>query len=143
MAVRGNGIDPRSVDRVIRTLEDTLESVKRDVTYTGMAQAVLLVKRTAMLKTPVDTGNLKSSYDTDVIWNRSLNGSIVGEIRNTAEYAAQVHEMPGTLRGKPRSSGKGYYWDPGGDVGPKFLERALNEEREKVLRLLIRSALVR
>ena len=47
----------------------------------------------------------------------------------TAAYALYVHEnMEMKLKGKSRRKpGKGYYWDPQGIAGPKFLERPARE----------------
>lgn len=46
----------------------------------------------------------------------------------TAAYALAVHEnleMAGA--GLPRRSGHGFYWDPQGQAGPKFLENPARE----------------
>jgi hypothetical protein len=62
--------------------------------------------------TPIDTGNLRASYD---IFDDPTKLAAV--IENSAPYALKVHEMTGRAR------------EPG--TGPKYLERALNEtERE-------------
>src|SRR3990167_962644 len=61
----------------------------------------------------------------------------------TAEYALFVHENkeiypPGMrLKGLPRSSGKGHYWDPQGRAGPKFLEAPARELERDFSRMII------
>jgi hypothetical protein len=58
----------------------------------------------------------------------------------TAAYALWVHEAPGTLMGGvPRPGGRGFYWDPQGKAGPKFLERPARELR-KELAAIVREA---
>lgn len=52
----------------------------------------------------------------------------------TAAYALYVHEnMEMRLKGQPRPNNRGFYWDPQGTAGPKFLEgpaRELNNSGE-------------
>ncbi len=46
----------------------------------------------------------------------------------TAAYALYVHEnMEMKLAGQPRPKGRGFYWDPQGISGPKFLEGPARE----------------
>lgn len=73
--------------------------------------------------TPVDTALLINSRKGPVIESKSE--SVTGTVGYTADYAAFVHDKSGVLKGKPRASGKGSYWDP--NAKPKFLESAGDE----------------
>lgn len=77
----------------------------------------------AAILTPVETGNLINSQYAPQL--RRGNGFTTGHVGYTADYAAAVHDMPGTLKGLPRASGRGNYWDPGGQ--PEFLEQGIEE----------------
>ena len=95
---------------------------------------------------PIDTSNLINSMEREVWREGALwKGSIFFE----AQYAAAVHEMPGTLMGEPRSdfgetregvafgggTGVGNYWDPNGE--PEFLETGVERLLdERVLQIL-------
>lgn len=102
----------------------------------GLTVAALRIRRTSQLKTPVDTGNLKASAYTETYKRPQGPAAVIGY---TAEYAPWVHEMPGTLKGKPRpkkigsKADRGFYWDPQGKAEPKFLEKALVENQKQVL----------
>lgn len=87
----------------------------------------LLVQREAQLGTPVEYGNLQGSAYTQRI-------PLGVEVGFTAEYALFVHEnMEQKLKGEPRPSGLGTYWNPG---GPKFLENAVNENMQEISDLI-------
>lgn len=83
----------------------------------------LVIQRASQENTPVEYGNLRGSAYTQ-------KTALGAEVGHTAEYALFVHEnMEQVLKGEPRPSGLGTYWNPG---GPKFLERAVNENAEEV-----------
>lgn len=87
----------------------------------------LLIQREAQKKVPVETGNLRGSAYTQ----RSVKGVEVGF---SAEYAIFVHEnMEQKLKGEPRPSGLGTYWNPG---GPKFLEKAVSDNVKELIDLV-------
>ena len=81
----------------------------------------------ASLMTPVDTSNLINSQYRTVT---KEGKRVVAAIGYTAKYAAAVHNAPGTLKGKPRRTGRGSYWDP--DAEPKFLEKAATENMNEI-----------
>ena len=81
----------------------------------------------ASLMTPVDTSNLINSQYRTV---KKEGKRVVAAIGYTAKYAAAVHNAPGTLKGKPRRTGRGNYWDP--DAEPKFLEKAATENMDEI-----------
>jgi len=112
---------------VIKNMTAEMQRVQ-ERTRGGMHRAVLTVKRASMKQTPVDTGNLMHSHDTEVF---SQGMTIIGEIRVTADYAVYVHEMPESYN----------FRRPGS--GPKFLEKALYENQQKVIDILARAGRIR
>jgi hypothetical protein len=96
----------------------------REAATKGAFKAGLTIQRDSMANTPVEYNNLRPSAYT----RREGDGAVVGY---DAEYAVYVHEnMEAKLKGEPRPSGLGTYWNPG---GPKFLENAVTENRQTVL----------
>ncbi|NAX42673.1 MULTISPECIES: hypothetical protein [unclassified Vibrio] len=111
----------------------------------------------AQLMTPMDTGTLANSQYAPQIAHSA--GRTHGTTGYTAKYAGAVHEMPGTLKGMPRSHfGKtgnqsafgprqvvefgggsltGNYWDP--DAEPKWLTKAFSELQPKIPLMLERA----
>lgn len=81
----------------------------------------------ASLMTPVDTSNLINSQYRTVT---KEGKRVVAAIGYTAKYAAAVHNAKGTLKGKPRRTGRGDYWDP--DAEPGFLEKAAIENMDEI-----------
>lgn len=114
-------------EKELKAAFESLIKTTAKETRTAMLEAGLIVEQAAFKKTPKDTGNLRNSY-------RVFGDDRSVTIQNHAEYAAAVHEMPGTLSGEPRKGGKGNYWDSG---EPKFLEKALNENEAKVQELIL------
>ena len=84
-----------------------------------MTEVLITAQGFSTLMTPAEYGNLRNSQYRIV---RAYDGGIKGQIGYTANYAAAVHDAKGTLRGKPRASGNGNYWDPAGEPG--FLTKA-------------------
>ena len=81
----------------------------------------------ASLMTPVDTSNLINSQYRTVT---KEGKRVVAAIGYTAKYAAAAHNATGKLKGKPRRTGRGNYWDP--DAEPKFLEKAATENMDEI-----------
>jgi len=91
--------------------------------------------------TPRDTGNLVGSRF--VAAPKRVGGRITVEVGYGAAYALAVHEMPGTLKGQPRSespetiqgTGRGDHWDP--DAEPEFLKKAIQKRSSEFVDELI------
>lgn len=113
MALRGMSTVLRNITKEVAKVEGAERL--------ALSQAALLVKRESMNRTPVDTGNLRASHETEVM---NEGDGPKAEIRVGAEYALYVHEMPESNN----------FQRPGS--GPKFLERALYENQQEVLRIL-------
>ena len=107
------------------------------VTMAGLLEGGAIVQGTSQDRVPVLTGNLKGSAYT----RKAQSGDLAAEVGYTAAYAVYVHEnLEQTLKGEPRSGGKGEYWDNG---QPKFLESALYDEERSVLNAIQRHARIR
>ena len=135
------------LDTVMRNLNREIAGIKSR-TLAGLMEAGLQVQRSAQRRVPVDTGNLKASaYTRKRPEARSDRPEV--EVGFTAAYAVYVHEtMEQKLKGKPRpsrgyKSGQGRYWDPQGQAGPKFLQRAVAENADKIVAIVQRRARVR
>lgn len=82
-------IDRRSEDRVLRNLNQFILATKGR-TQAGIQTALSFIENKAVVKTPVDTGNLRNSYYKKALTFKK--DFPAGEIGNTAEYALYVHE---------------------------------------------------
>jgi hypothetical protein len=102
----------------VADFQDKLNKIRSSVPKaltTVMSEFVLKVQNEAMKRTPVDTGNLRSSYRTMV--SQLPKRGVVGRVVNKAEYATYVHERT-ELRH---------------DVGEaKFLHNAVMEKRHEL-----------
>lgn len=86
---------------------------------------------------PMDTSTLVNSQYAPQI--EQEGGKTAGSIGYTAEYAAAVHDAPGTLRGQPRDPddpSRGDFWDPNAEPG--FLTKGGDEVRPAVPAILKR-----
>jgi hypothetical protein len=89
--------------------------------------------------TPRETSNLINSQYRDV---QQVGTAVRGRIGYTAEYAAAVHEAPGTLLGtntpRPKRNGisKGVVWGPSGE--PEFLRKGAEQAKPLVEQALRR-----
>lgn len=89
----------------------------------GLKLAGLLLQRDSQSHVPVEFGALKASSYMRA--TGALFDTVV-DVGYTASYAMHVHELVAMkLKGKPRPSGKGAYWDPQGQASAKFLEEPL------------------
>lgn len=71
---------------------------------------------------------------------RRKGGSAEAIVEFTAPYAAYVHELVGMkLKGKPRPSGIGRYWDPQGQATARFLTKAGEELRSQMQDVIART----
>jgi hypothetical protein len=97
-----------------------MDKIGGSVTQRALKEISITVQAEAAIMTPVDTSFLiNSAYTKD--WRTMTGWS--GEVGYGAEYAAAVHNMPGTLKGTPRPSNKGNYWGPSAE--PQFLYKAV------------------
>lgn len=121
MALEIEGLD--DLNRALMALKgEVLEAAIGGIYAGGLA-----IQAESQKNTPVEYGNLRGSAYTTKL-RRAV------EVGYTSSYALFVHEnMEQKLRGQPRPSGLGAYWNPG---GPKFLENAVKEKAQTVLGLV-------
>lgn len=90
---------------------------------------------------PIETGVLKASGYVRIT-DRGFNTQ--GAVGYSAPYAAAAHEKIGmVLKGKPRQSGIGLYWDPQGKAHAKFLENAYKNLQPELQRIIQSEAKIR
>ena len=118
MAIEVEGLD--DLNSQLRALaKESPRAVERAAFAGG-----LKIQGYAQENVPVEYGPLRASGYTQKI-------PLGAEVGFSAEYAIYVHEnMEQKLKGEPRPSGLGTYWNPG---GPKFLERAVNENGDEIV----------
>lgn len=125
----------------IRRVKNNTKNIFKEIAGPTTEKAVyaLLSQGAALAATmtPVDTSTLINSQYAPQI--EQSNGTTVGHVGYTAEYAKWVHDAPGILKGQPRAdfgktssnqsfgggTGVGNYWDPAGE--PKFLDKGMQE----------------
>jgi hypothetical protein len=107
------------LQRVIRNLR-TQHALLGPRFMRGAKRAGLRLMRESQRLVPVEFGPLKNSAYTRAV-GVDLSGKVY--IGYTAAYASYVHEqVQEKLRGRPRPSGRGLYWDPAPQARSKFLE---------------------
>ena len=120
------------IERVRRNFRDAVVRIEKD--KTEMAVFAVLSQGAALAQTmaPVDSSTLVNSQYAPQIERRA--GQTAGQVGYTAAYAAAVHNAPGTLKGLPRASGKGQYWDP--NAKPGFLEDGFEQLKPSIPAIL-------
>ena len=113
----------QGLDELNRALAKMVPEVTREA-EAGIFAGGFIIQAAAQENAPREYGDLaRSAYN-----RKQSRGTEVGF---DEAYAIYVHEnMEQKLKGQPRPSGLGTYWNPG---GPKFLERAVNEKAKDVL----------
>lgn len=130
----------KNIKKVTGNLNRKIKDIKNR-SIKGLTVAALQIRKDSQLKTPVDEGNLRASAYTET--SRTSTGARA-TIGYTAEYAAWVHEAPGTLKGKPRpkkagsNANRGFFWDPQNRAEPKFLQKAAFGNEKKILETIIK-----
>jgi hypothetical protein len=118
MAVEVEGLD--ALNAQLRRMAREAPHAVRRASFAG----ALVIEGKAKENTPVEYGELQGSAYTQAT-------ALGAETGFSAEYALWVHEnTEEKLRGEPRPSGLGTYWNPGGS---KFLERAVDENSDEVV----------
>lgn len=140
----------------VEGMEEVLGNLNREIkgiegrTRAGLWAGGLIIMRASMENVPVEYGNLRASHYVrsdsgfeqdrgrgfDPSQQNQISQTDLGEnyveVGNSAAYAVYVHEnTEQKLRGQPRPSGLGTYWNPG---GPKFFQRAIAEKMQRVIR---------
>lgn len=127
----------KGLDKVLRNLNKQIGGLK-DRSDAGLLAAGLIIQREAQKRVPIEYGNLRGSAYTQPHPEKKH----VVQVGFGSSYAAAVHEnMEQKWKGKPRKSGLGSYWGPEGE--PKYLEKAIAETKEAVIRTIASYAKVK
>lgn len=103
-------------------------------TNQGLLLAGMRLQRESQRLVPVETGNLKASAYTKVT---RQGFQLTVQVGYTAAYASFVHEAVGmVLKGQPRPSGRGRFWDPQGIAQAKFLEEPARRLSPDLMRII-------
>lgn len=117
----------KGLDQLKRRMNTVLTKTIPQKAEKGVFAAITTGGAIANTYAPSEYGFLRNSQYRKI----QLSGSeYIGAVGYTAEYAAAVHEAKGKLKGQPRPSGRGNYWDP--DAKPKFLSSAFDDNREDI-----------
>lgn len=119
----------RGIPAAKRGMRRTIGKISGPMAERTLTVVLITAGGIATLNTPAEFGNLRNSQYRIV---KPYQGGIRGQIGYTANYAAAVHAAKGTLRGKPRASGNGSYWDPDGK--PRFLARSFEGKNLQIIR---------
>lgn len=113
----------RGLKEVQRNLKKVGRVSERNLKH-AMTEVVVDVQRYAMTRTPIDTGNLRSSFKNKV---EKTSKGYRGKIWNESSYALFVHEAPPSTHFKspwPR--------------GRKFLERGITDNLRAIKETIIK-----
>ena len=98
--------------------------------FTGLMAGGILIIGRSMREVPVEHGFLRAS----AFIRKAQDGSTAVEVGYSQKYALAVHEATAEkLRGQPRPSGLGTYWNPGKS---KYLEDPFNRSIKEVVKLV-------
>ena len=126
----------RGIPAAKRGMKRTIGQIKGPMAERTLTVVLITAGGFATLETPAEYGNLRNSQYRIV---KPYQGGMRGQIGYTAAYAAAVHAAKGTLRGKPRESGNGNYWDPDGK--PRFLARAFEGNNLREIREVVNKSM--
>lgn len=130
--------DVTNLDVILDKLEDAIDD---DTIRSAVGKACAVVERSAKEKAPKDTGALRRSITSEVT---EEDGAIVGTIFTPLEYAPYVEYGTGLFAesGQGRQTPWSYQDDEGnwhttrGQKPQPFMRPALDENREKIVRLI-------
>lgn len=126
----------RGLDQTRRNLEKLTEQIAGRMSERALTEALIVAEGYAASLTPMDNGNLLQSMFREV---KPHGNGYTGRIGYTANYAAAVHAMQGTLRGQPRdpnNPSRGDFWDP--DAEPEFLIKAIERDGYRDIQATLR-----
>lgn len=126
----------RGIKQVRKKMAEVLGEIGSSMPERAVYEALLIIDGNAAPLTPIDTSNLINSRFIEV---KKAPDGVRGRMGYTAEYAAAVHEAPGTLlgTGTPRSSSdpsRGNVWDPRAE--PEFLLKGAENARADIDRVV-------
>ena len=130
--------DVKNLNVILEELEEIADPA--DIKKT-VGKACALVERSAKEKAPKDTGALRRSITSEVV---EEDGAIVGRVFTPLEYAPYVEYGTGLFAesGGGRQTPWSYQDDEGnwhttrGQKPQPYMRPALNENREKIVRII-------
>lgn len=128
------GVKIIGIGQLNKSLRRSYRGVRANIRR-GMSEAMKSLKTKAASVTPVESGDLVKSLHRQVF---SSAKEVKGVVWYDSPYANRVHSFPGTLKGLPRKSGIGRYWDP--NSNPGFLVDSLIEKQNEIAVTLINFA---
>ena len=126
------------MDKVIQRLQVELTKIKSGAAQ-GMVEAVAFIHadtETTPPLTPVDTGNLRSSWRT--VFFRKNKQSVI-RFGYSANYALYVHEMLGALR---EGGGKAINWSRP-NSGAKWFQYAIQRNIKRITHIIFKNAKIK
>lgn len=126
----------RGLEQTRRNLSKLADRIKGRMSERALTEALIVAEGYAASLTPMDTGNLLQSMYREV---KPHGNGYTARIGFTANYAAAVHAMPGTMRGQPRAQNdpsRGDFWDP--DAEPEFLTKAIERDGYRDIQATLR-----
>lgn len=122
----------RGIQRVRLNAERVFDEIGQRRTERAVRAILIQGSELAATMTPIDTSTLVNSRYAPRIKQEA--GRTIGTVGYTANYAAAVHDAPGTLKGLPRPGNRGKYWGPDGEPG--FLTKGFEKVKPSIPRLL-------
>lgn len=130
----------KGLEKAKKQTEEIVGQIVGGMSERTVTEILIIGAGYASLLTPVDTSTLINSQYREVY---TVFGHTRGRVGYTANYAAAVNSMPGTLKGQPRKhfgvtregvefgggTGVGKYWDPNGE--PDFLRKGFERDGKK------------
>lgn len=137
----------RVVVRGVEEVEDKLEQTERDLHGSpfakGMKDATLVVMRSARALAPVDLGRLRSSIAPEVrISGKEVQGVVGSNVKYAPyqELGTRPHFVPAIYIGAwAAKHGFGYTGLPVSGKAKRFLQKAFEQNKAKIVRLLERA----
>lgn len=114
----------RGIKQVRSNITKLLGKIDGPMSEKALEEVLFDAEGFAITMIPVVTGNLRDHRIKRV---EKTSAGFRGSLIYTSEYAAAVHNAPGTLKGSgllrdPSNPGDGKFWDPSGE--PEFLTKA-------------------
>jgi hypothetical protein len=133
-----SGFTPASLNACLASYKGAGDRVA-DAFSAGVKAAGLYIQAESMKRVPVEYGNLIGSAGTRA---EGSGFSTVVYVYYGTDYAIWVHEnLEMALKGQPRPSGLGNYWDGTEGAGrSKYLESVYRDKKEEIERVAGKAA---
>ncbi|WP_025903269.1 hypothetical protein [Tatumella sp. UCD-D_suzukii] len=137
------GIKVRGIQASKQGLDALVSDIEGRRAPRAVQAASIVIGSEAATLTPIDTSTLINSQFRELMVNGTM---VTGRVGYSADYAVYVHNAPGKLKGKPRSSvksfktssgkvgfasDKGNFWDPHAE--PHFLTKGAENAKDAVI----------